>query len=339
MERSVYRINKVGSINNLKLAKETFNNPTDDEVSIQVKAIGLNFADVFSLQGLYQAAPRNNLIPGLELSGVVINKGKNVLDFNLGDKVIGITKFGAYATHINLNKKYLLKLPDNWTFEEGASFVVQALTAYYAIKELGNIKNNQTVLIHSVAGGVGIYLNRIAKKFNCTTIGTVGNQNKITHIKDENIDHILVRDNDFLSNLKKILGNKKLDLLMEALTGKYFKPTFEMLAPQGRAVVYGASNFATQTSHPNFFQLAYRYFTRPKVDILKLIEQNKSVMGFNLIWLYENADSLRILLDELIALNLKKPYVSEVYDFKEMHAAIKHFQSGKTFGKIVIKIE
>jgi len=339
LERSVYKINKVGSINNLKLSKETFNNPAEDQVSIQVKAIGLNFADVFSLQGLYQAAPRNNLVPGLEFSGVVINKGKNVLDFNPGDKVIGITKFGAYATHINLNKNYLLKLPDNWTFEEGASFIVQALTAYYAIKELGNVKNNQIVLIHSIAGGVGIYLNRIAKKFNCTTIGTVGDQNKIGHIKDESIDYILVRDNDFLSNLKKILENKKLDLLMESLTGKYFKPTYEMLAPQGRAVVYGASNFATQTSHPNYLQLAYRYFTRPKVDILKLIEQNKSVMGFNLIWLYENADTLKILLDELIALNLKKPYVSEVYDFNQMTEAIKHFQSGKTFGKIVVKIE
>lgn len=339
MERSVYKINKVGSINNLLLLKENFKDPTEDEVSIQVKAIGLNFADVFCLQGLYQAAPKNNLIPGLEFSGIVIDKGKNVDDFNPGDKVIGITKFGAYATHINLNKKYLIKLPEDWTFEEGASFIVQALTAYYALKELGNIQNDQTVLIHSVAGGVGIYLNRISKKFNCTTIGTVGNQNKIEHIKGESIDHILVRDNIFLSNLKRILENKKLDLLMESLTGKYFKPTFEMLAPQGRAIVYGASNFATHSSSPNYLQLIYRYLRRPKLDILKLIEQNRSVMGFNLIWLYEKVDKLRILLDEIIQLDLKKPYIGEVFNFDQVHSAIKHFQSGKTFGKVVVKIE
>lgn len=339
MNRSVYKINKVGSINNLLLLKENFQDPTEDEVSIQVKAIGLNFADVFCLQGLYQAAPKINLIPGLEFSGIVIGKGKNVTGFNPGDKVIGITKFGAYATHINLNKKYLIKSSEDWTFEEGASFIVQALTAYYALKELGNIQNNQTVLIHSVAGGVGIYLNRISKKFNCTTIGTVGTPNKIEHIKNESIDHILVRDKNFLSNLKKILENKQLDLLMESLTGKYFKPTFEMLAPEGRAVVYGASNFATQTSHPNYFQLAYRYLSRPKIDILKLIEQNRSVMGFNLIWLYDKVDKLKLLLDEIIKLNLQKPYIGKVYNFDQMHSAIKYFQSGKTFGKVVVKIE
>ncbi len=339
MERSVYKINKVGSINNLLLLKENFKEPTEGEVSIQVKAIGLNFADVFCLQGLYQAAPKNNLIPGLEFSGTVIDKGRNVDDFNPGDNVIGITKFGAYATHINLNQKYLIKLSEDWTFEEGASFIVQALTAYYALKELGNIQNDQTVLIHSVAGGVGIYLNRIAKKFNCTTIGTVGNQNKIEHIKGESIDHILMRDKNFLSNLKRILENKKLDLLMESLTGKYFKPTFEMLAPQGRAVVYGASNFATHSSSPNYLQLIYRYLRRPKLDILKLIEQNRSVMGFNLIWLYEKVDKLRTLLDEIIQLDLKKPYIGKVFNFDQLHSAIKHFQSGKTFGKVVIKIE
>lgn len=339
MIKSAYRINKVGSLKNLNLINETLLAPADDEITVQVKAIGLNFADVFCIHGLYSAAPKENLIPGLEFSGVVIDKGKDVNEFNIGDNVIGITRFGAFTTHINLNKKYFIKLPSDWSFDEGAGFVVQALTAYYAIKELGNVKQNQTVLIHSVAGGVGIYLNRIAKKYNCITIGTVGNKNKIDHIKDEQIDHLLVRDDKFLSSLKEILGNKKLDLILESLTGKYFKPTFEMLAPQGRAVVYGASNFATHTSSPNYFQLAYRYFTRPKVDILKLIEQNRSVMGFNLIYLYDKADYLKDLLDEIIKLNLAKPIIGATYKFEEMHTALKYFQTGKSFGKVVIRVE
>lgn len=338
MKRSAYRLERVGSLKNLQLISENLVNPNDDEVTIEIKAIGLNFADVFCIHGLYSAAPKENLIPGLEFSGVVIDKGKDVSEFNIGDKVIGITRFGAFTTHINLNKKYLIKLPVDWSFDEGAGFVVQALTAYYAIKELGNLKQKQTVLIHSVAGGVGIYLNRIAKKYNCVTIGTVGSKNKIAHIKDEQIDHLLVRDDKFLSGLKEILGDRKLDLILESLTGKYFKPTFEMLAPQGRAVVYGASNFATHTSSPNYFQLAYRYFTRPKVDILKLIEQNRSVMGFNLIYLYDKADYLKVLLDEIIELNLAKPLIGATYKFDEMHTAIKYFQAGKSFGKVVIKV-
>lgn len=336
--RNSYKINKAGSLKDLKLIKENLSDPTDDKLTVQVKAIGLNFADVFCIQGLYKAAPKENLIPGLEFSGVVINKGESVTEFNIGDKVIGVTKFGAFTTHINLNKHYLMKLPEDWSFEEGASFIVQALTAYYAIKELGNIQSNQIVLIHSVAGGVGIYANRIAKKFNCTTIGTVGSRNKIEKIKNEKIDFILLRDDTFIENLKNILANKKIDLLLESLTGKYFKPTFDLLAPQGRAIIYGASNFATHTSFPNYLELAYKYFTRPKVDILKLIEQNKSVMGFNLIWLYDKNEYMKKLLNEIIELNLDKPYIGEVFEFNQLPEAIRKFQSGNTFGKVVIKV-
>jgi alcohol dehydrogenase len=337
--RDCYKINKAGSLENLKLIKENLSDPADDELTVQVKAIGLNFADVFCIQGLYKAAPKENLIPGLEFSGVVINKGNAVTDFKVGDKVIGVIKFGAFATHINLPQNYFIKLPDDWTFEEGASFVVQALTAYYALKELGNVQDKQTVLIHSVAGGVGLYANRIAKKFNCTTIGTIGSSRKITSLKDENVDHILVRDGDFLSNLKNVLGDRQLDLILESLLGKYFKHTFRMLAPQGRVIVYGASDFATHTNFPNYFKLALKFIKRPKVDTLRLIEQNRSVMGFNLIWLYEKKEYLKKLLDELIGLNLSKPSIGEVYEFKELMTAIKKFQSGKTVGKVVIKVE
>ncbi|WP_337872468.1 zinc-binding dehydrogenase [Ignavibacterium sp.] len=339
MRRVVYKMSKAGNLNDLKQLIEEFPGPEPNEVTVEIKSIGLNFADFFCIQGLYKAAPKENLIPGLEFSGVVIDKGSDVNEFSIGDKVIGVTKFGAFATHINLDKNYLMKLPDNWSFEEGASFVVQALTAYYALKELGNVKPNQIVLIHSVAGGVGIYVNRIAKNFNCTTIGTVGDANKIGKIKNENVDYVLVRDKNFIKHLKEILNNKKIDLLLESLTGKYFKDTFNLLSPQGRAIIYGASNFATHTSFPNYIELAFKYFTRPKVDILKLIEQNRSVMGFNLIWLYEKGEYLKSLLYEIIKLNLEKPYIGEIFNFNQMHDAIKKFQSGKTFGKVVVKIE
>lgn len=338
MKRNVYKMSSVGSLKRLSLSEEVLSSPKPNEVTVEVKAIGLNFADFFCIHGLYKAAPKHDLIPGLEFSGVVIDKGGNVNEFAIGDKVIGVTKFGAFATHISLDKNYLIKLPFDWTFEEGASFVVQALTAYYALKELGNIKHNQIVLIHSVAGGVGIYANRIAKKFNCTTIGTVGSKSKIEKMQNENVDYILLRDKNFITKLIEVLDGRKLDLLLESLTGKYFHQTFNLLAPQGRAIIYGASDFATHTSFPNYLQLAYKYFTRPKVDILKLIEQNRSVMGFNLIWLYEKGSYLKTLLEEIINLNLPKPYIGEIFNFEQMHEAIRKFQSGKTFGKVVVKV-
>lgn len=338
MKRLVYKMAKTGSLNNLKLSEEELPLPNNNQVTIEIKSIGLNFADFFCVHGLYKAAPKYNLIPGLEFSGIVINKGESVTEYNIGDKIIGVTKFGAFASHINLDRNYIMRIPEGWSYEDGASFVVQALTAYYALKELGNVQQQQIILIHSVAGGVGIYANRIAKKFNCTTIGTVGSSIKIEKITNEKVDHILIRDVSFVDKLKNILGNRKLNLILESLTGKYFKPTFALLAPQGRAIIYGASDFATHTAFQNYPKLAFKYIFRPKVDILKLIEQNKSVMGFNLIWLYEQNEYLKKLLNEIIGLELGKPYIGEIFNFNEMHTALKKFQSGKTFGKVVVNV-
>ena len=146
MERLVYRINKAGSINNLKLVTENLSDPAENEVTIQVKAIGLNFADIFAIQGLYSATPKESFVPGLEYSGIIIKKGNEVREFEIGDKVMGAIRFGAYTTYLNINKNYILKLPDSWSFEEGAAFTVQSLTAYYSLVELGNIKDQSTVL-------------------------------------------------------------------------------------------------------------------------------------------------------------------------------------------------
>jgi alcohol dehydrogenase len=155
LERQVYRTAKAGDIRDLKQQRETLEAPKADEVCVQVKAIGLNFADIFAIQGLYSATPKGSFIPGLEFSGEVISIGDGVIDRKIGDKVMGVTRFGGYVSHINMNQRYVVPLPPNWCFEEGAGFLVQGLTAYYALTALGNLQQGMTVLIHSAAGGVG----------------------------------------------------------------------------------------------------------------------------------------------------------------------------------------
>ncbi len=197
MVRKAYRINKAGSINNLNLIEEELPDPAENEVTVKVKAIGFNFADLFALQRLYSATPKGSFIPGLEFSGKIYRKGKNVTDYAIGDDVMGIIKFGAYTTHLNVDCGYLQKLPEGWSFEEGAAFIVQSLTAYYALLKLGNLKELDTVLIHSAAGGVGIFANRIAKKFNAYTIGTVSSNAKVDFLKEEGYDKVIVRGDNF----------------------------------------------------------------------------------------------------------------------------------------------
>lgn len=98
MERLAYRILKAGSIHNLKLVTENLPDPSENEVTVEVRTIGLNFADIFAIQGLYSATPKDSFVPGLEYSGIVIKKGKEITEFEIGDKVMGAIRFGAYTT-------------------------------------------------------------------------------------------------------------------------------------------------------------------------------------------------------------------------------------------------
>lgn len=338
MERLAYRILKAGSINNLKLVTENLPEPAENEVTVEVRAIGLNFADIFAIQGLYSATPKDSFIPGLEYSGIVIKKGKEITEFKIGDKIMGAIRFGAYTTYLNINKNYILKLPDNWSFEEGAAFIVQSLTAYYSLIELGNIKDQSTVLIHSAAGGVGIYANRIAKRFNAYTIGTVGNENKIGLLKKEGYDDVIVRGNDFSEKLKQSLDGRNLNIVLECIGGKIFSESFKQMSAGGRIIVYGAAQFSTGSSSPNYFKVLTKYLTRPKVDPLSLSDKNKSVMGFNLIYLWDKVELMKKYLQDILEMNLPKPLIGEVFEFKELLSAVKKFQTGKTIGKIIIKI-
>ncbi len=336
MIRKAYRINSAGSLSNLKLIEEELSEPAANEVKIEVKAIGLNFADLFAIQGLYSATPKGSFIPGLEYSGVILQSGKDVSDFRVNDKVMGVIKFGAYTTHINMDYRYVQKLPDDWSFEEGAAFTVQSLTAYYALIELGNIKDNDTVLVHSAAGGVGIYANRIAKKFNAYTIGTIGSNSKIDFLKNEEYDDVIVRENNFNEKLKQCLGERKLNIVLESIGGKIFEKSFDLLSPTGRIIIYGGAQFMSHSSRPNYLKLLFQYLTRPKVDPISLSDTNRSIMGFNLIYLWDKPDEMKRMLINIHNFNLKKPYVGSTFSFDKLPEALKLFQSGKTIGKVVV---
>ncbi len=339
MQRKVYRINKAGSIKNLLFVEENSDEPKSNEVCVKVKSIGLNFADLFAIWGLYSATPKGSFIPGLEFAGVILKKGSEVKNFEVGDKIIGLTRFGAYATHLNVSSDYVFKLPQDWSFEEGASLLVNSLTAYYALKVLGDIKNNKTVLIHSAAGGVGIYANRIAKKYNAFTIGTIGSESKINILKSEGYDEIITRKGNFKQQLRAALANRSLDIVLESIGGKIFKDSYSLLSPEGRLITFGSANFATPGSRPNPFKLIYKYLTRPKIDPMKMIDTNRAVMGFNLIWLWEKKNELKNYFNEIQELDLPKPIVGKIFSFSDLNKAVQYLQSGKSVGKVVINIK
>ncbi len=338
LRRKVHRIHKAGNLEDLKLTEEEISFPKENEVCIKVHSIGLNFADIFALTGLYSATPKGSFIPGLEFSGTILEKGKGVKKFKLGDKVMGVTRFGGYANYINIDSHYIKKLPKDWSFEQGAAFVVQALTAYYALITLGNLQEGQTVLIHSAAGGVGILANRIAKKYNAFTIGTVGSTNKLSVLEEENYDLGIVRDENFAQRLKDSLKQRELNLVLECVGGKIFEESYKALARGGRLVSYGAAEFTPTGNTVDFFKVGLQYLFRPKIDPLELVTANKSVMGFNLIWMYDKYEELSQLFEKIMRLNLPPQRIGKIFPFEKAKEAIYYFQSGKTIGKILLNV-
>lgn len=125
----------------------------------------MNFADCFALLGLYDLAGQPPFTPGFEVSGVIDAVGNEVADFRPGHRVWAIRRFGCYATAVNIDGEYVRRIPDGWTFAEGAAYPVQAFTAWYALCELGGMPSvvegsaglltseRRAVLIHSAAGG------------------------------------------------------------------------------------------------------------------------------------------------------------------------------------------
>ncbi|TGK32745.1 alcohol dehydrogenase [Leptospira gomenensis] len=339
MQRTVALVRKKGSLENVELVRDHLSEPKDDEVQVEVHSIGLNFADLFAIQGLYSATPKGEFIPGLEYSGTIVAAGKKVKNLKKKDKVMGVTRFGAYVSHLNIDSRYVFKLPPKWDFDQGAGFLVQGLTAYYALVALGDLQKGQTVLIHSAAGGVGIYANRIAKKFGASTIGTIGSPAKLDLLKKEGYDGQIVRSVRFAEDLRNSLAGKDLDLVLECIGGKIFRDSYEVMAPMGRMIVYGAADMMGSGSSVNWPALVYKYISRPKLDPMKMVSDNKSVMGFNLIWLYDKVEKLTKSLSGLVKLDLAPPLIGRKFSFEEIDAALKYFQSGTSVGKVVLKVK
>lgn len=329
---------------------------------VRVAHVGLNFADIFAVTGLYSATPKGPFIPGLELAGTVEGEacqttavrrsarrhGSSPDCFPPGTEVMAVTRFGAYASVVHVDARCARPLPDGWSTAEGAAFCCQGLTAFYGLKQLGGLvaDGGQTVLVHSAAGGVGIYATRITEAMGGKVIGTVGSERKAAWLVEHlglRREQIIVRTSpeEFGEQLDAALasvGSSGIDISMDSLLGGFFGPAFERTNPMGRIVVFGAGSMTTAGDKPNWLQLAWHWLKRPTLDPLDMIPQNRSVMAFNLIWLWEHLDVCSDLLDELLALNLPPPIVGHRFPFEEAPSALREFQKGGTTGKLVLEL-
>ena len=329
----------------LRLETEELEPPPSGHARVAVRAVGLNFADLAACLGLYSATPKGAFVPGLEFAGTVEAVADGVSRVAPGDRVIGLTRFGGYATRINADARYLHPLPEAWSFADGAALPVQAITAWYAIADLGACKAGHAVLVQSAAGGVGLNALAILAGMSARVVATVGHERKAAFL----VEHaglerrqIIVRDRRaFASQLDEALRANRMagfDLVLDAVAGPFFEPAYRRLRPAGRLVIYGAADLMPSGTRTNWLKLAARYLTRPRIDPINMVSANRSVMGFNLIWLWEQADRLPAAYAGLAPYITRPPYIGRRFPFGEAPAALRYLQGGGSVGKVVLEI-
>lgn len=365
----VWRLARTGNIAELTLQEDAVPSPKAGQAIVAVKAIGINFADVFTCLGLYQAAPKENVIPGLEFAGVITDLGPDFdssqerypdpadskshlghgisrTELQIGDQVLGACRFGSYATCLNVPTQQLLKMPKGWSLVQGAAFLVQSLTAYYGLKSLGDIKEGSCVLVQSAAGGCGMNALAICLAVGATPVGTVGTPDKVQVILDRfpalQPEQIIVRNlaqyTQQLQSALQSVSKEGFDIVLDAVSGDYFQPSYDAMARGGRHVIFGAANWTPTGDKPGWLRLAWQFLRRPRLDPISMIGDNKSIMAFNLIWMFDKALELANLATELQALHLPPPHVGETFSFDDAPSALRRLQTGKTVGKVVLEV-
>jgi alcohol dehydrogenase len=236
----------------------------------------------------------------------------------------------------------LWPVPEGWSPAEAAAYPVQALTAWYGLVSLGGACAGQTVLVQSAAGGVGLQALHALQRLGARPVGVVGRRDKRDWLIERfNLapEQVVLRDAHFAASLDRALaalGASGFDLIFDAVYGETFRPTFERLAPEGRYVLYGAADFMGGGARPNPLALAWRYLRRPKLDPLAMISQNRGLLAFNLIWLWEQAARLPEALRATLELIPERPHIGGAFPFTDAPAAMRTLQSGRTTGKLVL---
>jgi NADPH2:quinone reductase len=178
----VVKIEKTGGPEVLKLETINLEKPAPQEVTIEHKAIGLNFIDTYHRSGLYPIELPSGI--GAEGAGVIKEVGSKVDGFSVGDKVAYAgAPLGAYSSERNYPIKNLVKIPDFISCEIAATLMTKGLTAYYLLFKTYPVSSNETLLFHAAAGGVGQIFCQWAKSLGCKVIGTVGSDEKINIAK------------------------------------------------------------------------------------------------------------------------------------------------------------
>ena len=305
-------------------------------VRIRVHAAGINFSDLLARQGLYPDSPRPPCTVGYELAGVVDAAGPGVTTPRVGDSVIATTKFGGQSELVVVAPGSVFPLPDGWTFEQGAAFPVVYLTAHHMLVRVAAAQRGETVLVHSAAGGVGLAVAELGRILGLRVIG-LASPPKHAVLREYGVEPLDSRDPRWFEAARR-LRPRGIDIVLDAVGGRSWRYGYELLAPAGRMVCYGASALS-EGSRRNLLKLLWRVIRFPRFGPLTLMNDNKSVAGVNLGHIWSEQALLAPQLEALLRYAREgkiTPRVDRTFAFAEAAAAHRYIHERRNVGKVLL---
>jgi NADPH:quinone reductase len=297
---------------------------TADDVLIEVKAAGVNYADLMRRSGKYHFKVEFPALLGTEAAGVVVKVGGNVRGIAVGDRVFCRTTLaGCQAELVSVPAIEVMKMPDGLSFVDAAAVPVTFLTAYHMLKTLAPLKASEPVLIQAAASGVGSAAVQLAKCWGAKVIATASSERKLEFVRslgaDVCIDYTKV---DFVAECMSITNNVGVDRVLECVGGEILTKSLNALAPGGRLMIYGRASGSFPMISPEI-----------------MFAKNLQVIGLNIGGAPWTLAMHRVALEEIVGLIASgkiRPVISETIRFKDVQAAHHHLSDRKTMGKVVL---
>lgn len=293
--------------------------PGKNEVLIQTKAIGLNYADIYRRKGNYHLKGNPPYIPGYEASGVIVES--NSKKYEIDDRVAFADVPFANAEYVVVPEEHIIPLDEEISHEIAAAVLLQGLTAHYLANDSYNITKGKWVLVHAASGGVGQLLTQIAKSKDAQVIGLTRSEDKLTTILESGADEAIILDENWKNRVFEITGPKGVDVAYDSV-GSTLMDSFDVTKNTGTVVFYGMSG-----GDPK------------KVDPRMLMDTSKTLTGGDL-WGYLTSSDERIRrssqLFEMIkkgSLKIKEPVSFSLSEGKNAH---KYLETGLSSSKILL---
>jgi len=336
-------IHRAGGYDRLHLEERPSPAPGPHEVLVRVGACGVNFADCAVRMGLYSSAKQYvgwPVTPGFEVAGEVAEVGEQVDDLALGTRVVAVTRFGGYAEEVVVPRHQAFPIPATLSLASAAGIPTVFLTAYYAVHELCRPRPDQHALVHSAAGGVGSALVQLLTRAGCEVVGVVGAAHKLETARDHGARVVIDTSSQQLWSVAERAAPEGFDMVFDANGVATLRQSYRHLKAPGRLVVYGFHTMLPRgRGRPSWLKLAWGLLRTPRFAPLDMTNRNRSVLAFNLSYLFDEAELLHSAMSRLLAWfadGSLRPLGVTPFAFAEVAKAHQALESGTTVGKLVL---